>query len=68
MNAYRLMNYRAVVEEPADAPVACDVCEWIGVFADMHEIDECSLTPGDPSPMGRCPTCGSLAYRLGSLG
>lgn len=25
-------------------------------------VDECCLTPGDPSPIGRCPETGDLVY------
>lgn len=28
----------------------------------VDPIEDCSLTPGDPSPIGRCPKTGDLVY------
>lgn len=42
-------------------PCKCD-CGWHGPFEELVEIGACSLTPGDPSPAGRCPECDALAY------
>jgi hypothetical protein len=59
-------DYKVLIDAPADdTPVDCDGCDWTGVFVDLEEIGDCSLTPGDPSPAGRCPGCGSLAYVVG---
>ncbi|MCM3583816.1 hypothetical protein M3795_25425 [Ralstonia pickettii] len=56
-------RYRAIVDHVEDRqPSCCGNCGWVGVAADTAEIDECSLTPGDPSPVGRCPECDSIAY------
>lgn len=45
------------------APCVCGGgCGWHGTAQWLDEIEDCSLTPGDPSPAGRCPRCGSLAY------
>lgn len=57
-------SYKALIEGIADdAPCACDGgCDWHGPYSDLSEIDTCSLTPGDPSPAGRCPECDTLAY------
>jgi len=33
-----------------------------GPGLDLVEIRDCVLTPGDPSPAGRCPDCEALAY------
>lgn len=57
--------YRAEVEEPdPGTPAKCGGCDWIGTAFDTTDIEECTLTPGDPSPVGRCPDpeCGALAY------
>jgi hypothetical protein len=59
--------YTVEMEEPPDdTPCECGGCNWTGTFAEVDEIGECSLTPGDPSPCGRCPTadCGSLVYPI----
>lgn len=58
---WRVMRYYAEIEEDNDTPVRC-ACDWRGTFADVAEIDECALTPGDPSPIGRCPECDELVY------
>lgn len=50
---------------PPETPVECGACDWKGTYAEVEEIDECSLTPGDPSPAGRCPhpqCVGALVY------
>jgi hypothetical protein len=55
--------YRAALDMPPDpTPCHCDDCDWRGAFADLNVIDDCMLTPGDPSPAGRCPQCDTLAY------
>ena len=40
----------------------CDGCSWTGLTTALKEIGDCYLTPGDPSPAGRCPKCESVAY------
>lgn len=50
------------VEDAGDASCHCDGCDWRGKASETTEIDNCSLTPGDASPVGRCPECDSLAY------
>lgn len=53
------------IEAPdQDAPCACGGCGWRGPARDLLQIEGCTLTPGDPSPAGRCPDeeCESLAY------
>lgn len=60
-------DYKVLIDDlEPDAPCACSACEWSGVFDDLDEIRDCSLTPGDASPAGRCPdpNCGSLAYAV----
>ena len=55
--------YTVEIDAPADeTPCVCGSCEWTGPFSALIEIDGCSLTPGDPSPAGRCLKCDSLAY------
>lgn len=58
-------DYKVLIEEPDPAtPCECSGCGWTGTFAECAEIEDCSLTPGDPSPAGRCsnPNCNSLVY------
>ena len=64
--------YTATVDAPSGAtPCACGDCGWSGPFSALAaganasrfaDIGDCTLTPGDPSPAGRCPACGTLAY------
>ena len=44
------------------SPAECGDCDWEGPVGDLLEIGDCSLTPGDPSPAGRCPECETIAY------
>ena len=57
-------GYEAEVDHSADdeAPVGCGSCAWHGRYDQTVAIGLCSLTPGDPSPSGRCPECDSLCY------
>ncbi len=58
-------SYTVELDEPEDDVVCvCGACDWEGTFADVADIGDCSLTPGDPSPAGRCPEedCGALCY------
>lgn len=56
-------TYTATVDAPPGAtPCACGDCDWSGPFSALAAIGDCALTPGDPSPAGRCPACGTLAY------
>jgi hypothetical protein len=56
-------TYRAAVDFVKDeAPCKCGDCEWHGYTAATTDIEDCILTPGDESPVGRCPECGTLAY------
>lgn len=57
-------TYTAEMDAPAgNRKVWCGGgCGWSGTFAAQHPIEDCSLTPGDPSPSGRCPECEALAY------
>lgn len=46
-----------------DTPVGGCGCGCTGnTVASVVPIEECSLTPGDPSPAGRCPDCDGLVY------
>ena len=64
----RQYDYVVEISLPDDAaklPCKCGSCGWRGMASDVLEIEECNLTPGDPSPVGRCPSaeeCGSLVY------
>lgn len=56
-------DYKALIDDiAADTPCQCQNCEWTGGFAGLAPIGDCALTPGDPSPAGRCPECDTLAY------
>lgn len=50
------------VENAGDSACSCDSCAWQGAASDTTDVEDCCLTPGDASPVGRCPDCGSLAY------
>lgn len=47
-----------------DAPCKCGSCAASWRYEQLAPIGDCSLTPGDASPAGRCadPGCDSLAY------
>jgi hypothetical protein len=56
-------GYTAIIEAPAaDTLCECGGCDWIGRFRELVAIGDAFLTPGDPSPAGRCPYCEALAY------
>jgi hypothetical protein len=56
-------TYTALVDGVDDnAPCHCDDCDWTGIASDTKDIEDCILTPGDGSPVGRCPECDTLAY------
>lgn len=58
-------SYSAGVEfttEPHTIACSCSDCEWTGTADQLAEIGDAVLTPGDPSPAGRCPDCAALAY------
>ena len=57
--------YRAEVDHLHDeAQCVCSSCGARWRYDQLCEIGDCSLTPGDPSPAGRCvlPDCDSLCY------
>jgi len=57
------MNYHVEITEPeSTAACLCQSCHWTGSYAEVAEIGSCCLTPGDPSPAGRCPKCSALVY------
>lgn len=56
--SYQVIN----VTDIGETPCRCDKCGWRGAAAALGDIGSCKLTPGDPSPAGRCPECASLAY------
>lgn len=56
-------TYTAMVDGVDDnAPCACEDCGWKGAAVETKDIEDCVLTPGDQSPVGRCPECDTLAY------
>ncbi|MBP1297054.1 MULTISPECIES: hypothetical protein [Bradyrhizobium] len=57
----------AFMGPPDQLVCCCSSCDWSGTAIECAEIDDCSLTPGDASPCGRCPECDSLAYLDGPL-
>jgi hypothetical protein len=56
-------HYKVLIDLP-EPRMSCDCgdCEWQGAFSTLLDIGDCCLTPGHPSPAGRCPACQSLAY------
>jgi len=58
------MIYTATIEHvfADDTPVTGCGCGWKGTVGAVNYIHDCSLTPGDASPVGRCPDCYSLVY------
>ncbi len=57
-SAYRVVE----VEDAGDAASSCENCGWQGAASLTLDVEECSLTPGDSSPVGRCPECDGLVY------
>lgn len=56
-------NYEVEIDHlDDDVPCRCGDCGHVCRYAEVSEIGDCSLTPGDPSPAGRCPLCDTLAY------
>lgn len=51
-----------------DVSCRCGGCGANWRYGELHAIGDCCLTPGDPSPAGRCPDpdCDSLAYVVNS--
>lgn len=60
------MQYLAIIEDhlPGSTPVGGCGCEgkWPRTLCAVAPIEEAVLTPGDPSPAGRCPCCNGLVY------
>ncbi|PZR93542.1 MAG: hypothetical protein DI537_10525 [Stutzerimonas stutzeri] len=59
-----LENYHVTIALDAfdeATPVAGSGIDGLTV-ADVTPIGDCALSPGDPSPVGRCPETGSLVY------
>ena len=59
--------YRAELDHLDDAtPCKCGDCGATWRYDQLAQIGDCSLTPGDPSPAGRCadPRCASPTYRI----
>lgn len=52
----------AEVEDAGNAACTCDNCGWDGTADKVSEVGDCCLTPGDGSPVGRCPECDGLVY------
>jgi hypothetical protein len=50
------------VDHPAEINCVCEDCSHEETADKLDEIGDCSLTPGDPSPAGRCTLCGTLSY------
>jgi hypothetical protein len=61
------MIYRVEIDhfDPTTRVSGCG-CKWCdspeAIVKNVDPIDDCVLTPGDPSPVGRCPECGLLVY------
>lgn len=57
--------YKATINfaaDPSHLRCTCASCTWQGPASRLDPIEDCSLTPSDPSPAGRCPRCNELAY------
>lgn len=57
--------YLATIEfpgNPSNIKVHCSACDWWSTADFLEPVEDAVLTPGDPSPAGRCPDCGHLAY------
>lgn len=55
-------TYRAEIDAP-DPETLCGGCGCQPrPFKELANIEGCSLTPGHPSPAGRCPVCDGLCY------
>ena len=59
-----MLFYNVEMDEPHfGTRVRCGAaCGWQGRYWQAKPIESCSLTPGDPSPAGRCPDCDALVY------
>lgn len=57
-------EYKAKIDcsDDGSTPCVCSSCDGPMTLEDLEAIGDCSLTPGDASPAGRCPHCDSLAY------
>lgn len=59
------LTYNATIDEPDDTDrCVCGNCgEW-NEWQNLIPIEDATLTPGDPSPAGRCPEtgCNALCY------
>lgn len=58
------MSIDQISIEDADpsSPCACQSCDWRGPARHLSYACDYILTPGDPSPAGRCPACEATAY------
>lgn len=54
--------------EPEHTLCMCDSCSYKCTADMLCDIEACYLTPGDPSPAGRCPECNALSYVIGTTG
>ena len=51
--------------DPCDPDMLCDGCGCDPrPFKELIPIEHAVLTPGDPSPAGRCPECDGLVYPM----
>jgi hypothetical protein len=58
-------GYEVLIDHchPDETPIIGCGCDGPPrTVADIAGIGACSLTPGDPSPIGRCPDCDELVY------
>lgn len=59
---YEGCAYSAEIYVDPEAVAECGDCTWLGRARQLEPIGGCALSPGDPSPAGRCPVCDMLAY------
>lgn len=62
MNNYTYSATIEHVKDEKDIQCDCGACDWKGTADQLDDIEDAVLTPGDPSPAGRCPECHALAY------
>jgi hypothetical protein len=48
--------------DPVTTMITCEDCGFECRLDLVADIESCALTPGDPSPVGRCPRCEALVY------
>lgn len=60
------MGMRLEMNNPAGSWARCQNCNWKGAAERCKGIEHCELrvAPGEPTPAGECPECGSLCQLI----